>query len=531
MPNMFHKLGEFINKNGRRSQPDERSSLRPEKAKRHGPGSAIAQHMEGLQRLKERFNPERAAYQDAIEERIPVDHATNYEHTLATAFQNEISELQKSLGKYIKGVDADLNRDLPPEPSIDDAVILAQISAEQRLLLESWNRKLVEARQMVARTQVELQRFKKDNPRVAARLADDPNLVVAGVWMTAILVVETYLNSSFLITTRVFSFAEAAGLCFGTALANLFFGSVFIGYLGIRYLDHAQAKERWKGIACILAGTWILFGLHLVLAHFRMAVDILSANAASAGADITKSLAQLLPAAVSHTLRTKPASFLGNLHSIIVFLMGVVFATIAAAEGYWLLRDRYPGYQETDAEYHKALGRFSTMHNDFVDEVVGLTQDGNDKIDSVLHRGEERLKWIREHLNDAAAAVELYEQEVSQCWHELMHMVGAYRSEYCRLRQTSGPPHWRYQVPNLNREIPPFFDDMKRIEERENNQFQSLRSKCAQLQDHLNKKLAEFLEGREKFLNEVVQDSGPIILDNLYNQASGVRRPRPPSVN
>ncbi len=404
MPNAFQKLAKRAKDLLRSSKGGTKAFLQDERSGHSDPFKPLATYHEGLRRLKDHFDPEAAARRDAFEEpNIVSDQQASYEHELAVGLQKLIIDLQTSLGSYVKNVQDDLNQGLPHEPTIESNVILAQVSTERKSRWTTWTQRLEDARKTVKNARVGLQAFKTDNPSVISRMAKHPPVAVAAVWMTAFAVVEGVSNYLFLLGTGAQTPAESISICATTALLNLFCGAVLIGFLGIRYLSHAQSKERWKGRIFILIGVCAVLTLHLGLAHFRMAIDGLADLPDAGSAGINGQLFGHVSSTTWDTLRKAPLSFLRDIHSIIVFIAGCAFAAVAAFEGYFLLGDPYPGYQRVDDAYLDALDALSSLQDEFATGVTQLTQRAIDTIDKALHEDQERHNWIKAHLTDVSA--------------------------------------------------------------------------------------------------------------------------------
>jgi hypothetical protein len=281
---------------------------------------------------------------------------------------------------------------------------LLNLTENSRLRIQSL---IAEARRTLATLQAEKQRyqdyfqaFREKHRRTVDAHYPDSRLFHYSV-VALVLLLESLFNGYFFAKGSEFGLLGGISQSIAVAVVNILPAFVIAGLVLLRYSRHVSFLLRWPARLLLLAyGAWILL-FNLAVAHFR---DLLASQPDQA---VSLALQQL---------QTQPF-VLTDLNSWLLFFVGMLFALIAAYDGY-KADDPYPGYGARqrrlhdieaycDAETRRLEAQVATVREDYLDELSALSAQVQDLYPHLFHLSEQKRALRERHrhcLDDLANA-------------------------------------------------------------------------------------------------------------------------------
>lgn len=501
------------------------SRLRPLKK------SAIRGRLRDIRNLNHALRPHQAARIDAVNGDPDLSSGApgNFETRARAVTLNEIDRLQAETRSDLQAVDTRIKR-LPLVPAIEAKALMAMATERQESVLRSWAAGLADMKRVLLRAYRALTAFRRDNSPVQARSvrSHDPTFVIPGI--LAVTAVEMWINAQLLLDSGGHTGTEIASLVVFTSLVNMSLG-LMIGFFGARNMGHVRGDRKLAGFGVVLAGAGLVVGLAYWMAMYRNAIEsALDDPAAFTNAALRLQRMAAAKAAIRQTMQNDTFAFLGHLHAIMIFVLGLLFGTIAAFEGYHLLDDPYPGYGAADRLYRNARDVYERELALCQADFASLLEEIATHLDAVLSRAGQRLTGIKTCLDAAAGIIERYEKSAAAVEQDFIGALIDYQKEYVLVRGTQGPARWQEELPLLNR--PSSFDvgTFVETEERAVADLQGFEDRVARLKTELAKSQAEAVSRLKVYLQTVDIDQPneeEIALNNLF----GLRMPSPPDAH
>jgi hypothetical protein len=278
-------------------------------------------------------------------------------------------------------------------------------SQQQRLLNLSNNSTLrlrnlmAETRQALCALKAEKQRysdyfdeFKQHHRRNVDARYPQSRLLHYGV-VAVLLLVESLLNGYFFARGSEFGLLGGVSQSITVAVLNILPAFFIAGLVLLRYSHHVSFFKRNLARLGLLAYLGWIGLFNLGVAHYR---DLLASRPDDA---LTLTLGQL----------SGQPLLLADINSWLLLLVGLLFALIAAWDGY-RSDDPYPGYGsrqrwflDLEAYYQQETRRLSqqvaTLRSDYLDELQRLSAQAHDLYPHLFHLVEQKRALIERHRN------------------------------------------------------------------------------------------------------------------------------------
>ena len=400
--------------------------------------------------LYRRLGPRQVAQRDAItgEAHTTSERRSRYEHVCFQRHQSYL-DVEKELSRKTVERLSRRSRRLPQCPRLDEKSILEGVQKQELALVALMRRELVNARASYLFQERRLRAFMRTNNLL--RGAGRPNVIVGIISIGALWAFELVLNFFYLNASTVNTPAQNIMLVIGTASVNLGLG-VCAGLFGLKNIGHVAGHRRGIGWAIVAIAALACGAFHYWLACFRFALDQVHLTPGMA-VDYVALAAKLRDALVNLGGHIEaPTVVFGDFFALMVFLGGLAFACLAAAEAYWLIGDRYPGYSDVDKACREAAERDKDVTRQFTDRIHAVTAAAGRHIRRTVELAEQRYNAAVDILNGAIVEAQSYESRATQVEQALNRALYDYREEYAEVYQGEVPEHWIDEIPGLNRE-------------------------------------------------------------------------------
>ena len=520
---MFDNLRRFMNGHllFKISQP----RLRPLKK------SHIRERLRDLNNYDDILRPQQQARMDAVngDSGLSAGEQGKFEFAARGIAQHDQDRLETEARRELEAIDHRLKR-LPPLPTVDTHSIMAVADARQTAFLISARGPLVDSKCAELRAGRGLTAFRRDNPDVQSRSVRSHNPLFVYPGILAVSAVEMWLNYVVLLGSGGHTGGEIVMLVVFSSLFNLLFG-LLTGFVGVRNLGHGSERRKIGGLVALVVGAAFIIGLAFVMAHYRNAIDTAMDDPATV-TNATLRLERIAAARanIRSTMRVDPFAFLSHLHAVLIFLLGLVFGTIAAFEGYYLLDDPYPGYGAADRLHRRARDGYQWEIRCFENGLAGIFQALIAQLDDALLRGVQRLDEIKSSLDAACGIIERFEKAASEVERAFFREVMEYRKEFRLVRDTQGPAHWNDDLPSLSRGNSFDLGNFREIEERVTADLQGLEDEIGQIKAMLARSQSDAASRMKAYLETVDKDAAREE-DLALNDLVGTRMPELPKVD
>ncbi|MBT5378979.1 MAG: hypothetical protein HOL08_07990 [Opitutae bacterium] len=278
----------------------------------------------------------------------------------------------------------------------------------------------------VIETETELKAFRVDhNLSRPARYYSGRTYKIGVLFV--ILLVEAVLNGVFLSKGSEFGLIGGIFEALIIASINVIWG-LAIGRLALPRLAYRGLVSKILGIVLVIFGGALAFGFNLGVAHYRTAMS---------GDPFEASLIAY------QTLILHPFG-IGDIKSWGLFFIGMTFSSIAALDG-WLMDDPYPGYGQRTRQNVEALNAYTELKGELLDEIEGIKNDAEEKIDQLAMKVKDRREELASLLVRSLTLRRQFEQHFSHIELTVNAALAAYRDENRRFRTVTSPPSFSLQ--------------------------------------------------------------------------------------
>jgi hypothetical protein len=311
------------------------------------------------------------------------------------------------------------------EPALEEADLHRGIAEEKRQCEDALDERH-KARQSTWRHR---ELFKLDNGLIRPASYNDDNIVF-GLTLVAMAIVEALGNAWILKEATEGGWTGGFLLAVAVGFVNIALG-LAVGFIGLRWIEHTSRARRADGWIVIVVGALFAFGTHIVMAHFREALERAHGEAVT----------------VDFSIVLKPWEWFAfsSLEPFILFILGMLFFLVAAAKGRggsWGIVDPYPGYKTVDANFQQKDEALILGKQEFKDGIKRAYDEQREKL-RARHAGDEsNLIKIHQIASDAARLVRDV-KESNTAWIEVTaYLLRLYREENRKVRTALSPRYF-----------------------------------------------------------------------------------------
>lgn len=298
----------------------------------------------------------------------------------------------------------------------------------------------------MAERERELLKFKEKNqldrsctaPTAAAKMLIHAILLI-------ILILESFANATF------FQQGLAGGLLDGMTMALAFAAinllpAYFIGKSLLPYKNHCESNKRVIGYLGI--ALWILIAvvIALIVAHYRNALITQSDDPATQA---------------WNSLFGSPFA-LGNLNSLMLFMLSVFFSLIALVDGYKTV-DPYPGFGIVTERLESAQNDKAEEVNSVLASLEAFKKEELDKVNSTVHRSSGVNGALAALINEKESAGQRLQAAMTHASAAAEALVQIFRAENSLARRPGEDPKYFSRIPELKKIELPNFDTSQSI--------------------------------------------------------------------
>lgn len=298
----------------------------------------------------------------------------------------------------------------------------------------------------MAERERELQKFKEKNqldrscmaPTTAAKMLIHAILLI-------ILIVESIANATF------FQQGLAGGLLDGMTMALAFAAinllpAYFIGKSLLPYRNHCESNKRVIGYAGIALWIVIAVVIALIVAHYRNALITQSDDPATQA---------------WNSLFGGPFA-LGNLNSLMLFILSVFFSLIALVDGYKTV-DPYPDFGVVTERLESAQNDYAEEVNSVLASLEAFKKEELDKVNSTVHRSSGVNGALAALINEKESAGQRLQAAMTHASAAAEALVQIFRAENSLARRPGEDPKYFSSTPELKKIELPNFDTSQSI--------------------------------------------------------------------
>ena len=210
------------------------------------------------------------------------------------------------------------------------------------------------------------------------------------------------------------------------------------GWLFGRFLftqiNHCSRPRRYLAIFLVpLAFIAVVIFYNLFIGHFRDALAAAMDTSTMQYRDVGKNVLQ--------SVLNDPVG-LQNFDSWLLVLLGIIFAFVAAVDGYFF-NDPYPGYGPVAKRYEDARRDYMDDKNDLMDQLADLRDDELDEVESIKNDIESQSGLIQNVITWSKNT----EQEAKSYLNDLSlkcnHVLQLYRTSNAEARSDSAPGYFQ----------------------------------------------------------------------------------------
>jgi len=290
----------------------------------------------------------------------------------------------------------------------------------------------------VIESEGELRRFRERNGLERPPRDYGPQPYKKGL-LLLILAIESILNGFFLSKGSDFGLLGGVFQALIIASINVFVGAG-VGRHVLPWIIPRDWSLRIFAAAAMAAYLLASAGFNLAVAHYRNAVasDPFEASFIA-----------------YHSLLSNPLD-INDLQSWLLFLVGFLFALLAAVDGF-CMDDPYPGYGQRMRHKCEASEEYTALKKELLTDLEQIKQSAEDKIDELVRNIETRQGEC-DHISQKSQALK---QSMLQHFTHLESaantLLSYYRDENRRHRQTQAPSRfngqWKYTHPVIEGEV------------------------------------------------------------------------------
>jgi hypothetical protein len=336
-------------------------------------------------------------------------------------FRNKILDLQKLVKqKSLAKFDNELKAVVP------------NLKAEIEAVVTTSKAQLIDARRRENELHDEYLAFRRKNKLSRTANYPDSHIFLVAV-VLAILIVEAVLNGYFFAKANEFGLVGGVGQALITAGINVAIGWLFGRFL-FTQINHCSNGRRLTALIVVpLAFVFVVVFYNLFIGHFR---DELASTADAANlvyADVGKD--------VLRSVLEDPVG-LQNFDSWLLVLLGIIFALVAAVDGYFF-NDPYPGYGRVAKRYEDARHDYMDDKNDLMDQLADLRDEAIESAESIKSQIESQSNLIQ----NVVTWSKKREQEAKSYLNDLSmkcnHVLQLYRTSNAQARKDKVPDYFK----------------------------------------------------------------------------------------
>jgi len=298
----------------------------------------------------------------------------------------------------------------------------------------------------MAERERELQKFKEKNQLDRSCQAPTPaaKMLIHAV-LLVILILESIANATF------FQQGMAGGLLDGMTMALVFAAmnllpAYFIGKWVLTYTNHCDFNKRLTGYFGIVLWIFIAVVIALIVAHYRNALIAQSDDPAAQAWD---------------SLFGSPFA-LGNLNSLMLFILSVFFSLIALIDGY-KTEDPYPGFGIVTERLESAQNDYAEEVNSVLASLEALKKEELDKVNTTVNRSSGVNGALAGLINEKESAGQRLQAAMTHASAAADAVVQIFRAENSLARRPADDPKYFSMPPELKKIDLPSFDTSQNI--------------------------------------------------------------------
>jgi hypothetical protein len=341
--------------------------------------------------------------------------------TFANASFNEAKKTHDAFCMHIQEIDV--------EPNLQKIKKVTE-KYEQNLGLKI--REASDSLKLLLRNRQDLNRDLNDfrSTHLITRVAKntESRLYLVGI-LLLILVLEVMMNGYF------FALGDSRGYIGGVFQAALFAGinivvSFSLGKL-VTFVNHDQRPQTIAGLLCGLTLIFFILTFNLAVAHYRDVIMSLQENYS------------LIERILSNGI------YFENANSTFLWVMGIAFGCIAAADGYhW--DDPFPGYGSASRRAIMATEDFFIYKEEVTDKIQEMKTRITNELHSIRAETQANVSLLKDTIGRKESLLESFHRGMETIENGCETVIAKYRETNIKHREDSSPPEYfsvRYSWP------------------------------------------------------------------------------------
>jgi hypothetical protein len=311
----------------------------------------------------------------------------------------------------------------------------------------------------VKERELEVQKFKEKNQldRCSWAPTTAEKMLMYAI-LLLILIAESFANATFFQQGLAGGFLSGMGMALVFAAINLF-PAILIGRWLLPYINHCKLSERTIGYVGIAFWLFIAVIIALIVAHYRNALITQSNDPATEA---------------WNSLLTSPFT-LGNINSLMLFILSLFFSIIALIDGYKTV-DPYPGYGAVTKRLEVAQNDYAEQVNGVLSSLETLKKEKVEEVNSTVNRSSGVNGALAHLINEKENAGQRLQAAMTHATAAAEAVVQIFRAENSLARRPAEDPQYFLNSPELKKIEIPNFDTTKSNALRDN-----LRDKVTEL--------------------------------------------------
>jgi hypothetical protein len=279
---------------------------------------------------------------------------------------------------------------------------------------------LLQKQYLAAHVQHEDFKTRNNLHRIAPK--NQGNLILKLGVILILLVVETVVNAGFFAQGTSGGLIGGGAIAFAVSVINLL-GSFLIGYKLVPEKNKTEIVSKFVGWGSFIGWLTLAVALNLIAGHYREASAVSDPNQVGA--------------VVTSMFRANPFGLM-DIQSWYLLLIGLIFASIAFADGY-NFDDPYPEFGRIWRHYKVAAdrlaGAISDEHDYLQEHFDELSAEFQSRLDSIAAR-RANLGRFEGQANSLRAQFDAFQHQLASVYSAV---IGRYRMENERVRSTAVP--------------------------------------------------------------------------------------------
>jgi hypothetical protein len=346
-------------------------------------------------------------------------------HAVTQKMQQLSNSANSMLGKYNTHIEN-------TNPSKDKEQIshLSEYT-ERRLngLLAEAERELLSSQKAKREYASHFQQFKQTNNRHAPAEYPESRILHFGV-VAILLIVESVLNGYFFAKGSEFGLLGGWMQSIIVAVINIVPSFLLAGLFLFRYSHHVSLWKRVPAIFLFVSFLGLVITFNLGVAHFRDFIAIAPEQAVSLALE-----------------RMQDSIFsLSDFNSWLLFILGVIFAFIAIADGY-KSDDPYPRYGAKQRRLEEMEDDYQSLSTELKNRVIRIRQEFLDKLDDLSDSVNDEFIHLFDMDSQKDTLVAKHTHCIDNYISSANALIGIYRDINKRHRKTDAPSYFDSDVP------------------------------------------------------------------------------------